>query len=422
MPRRRTIAIAVLAALVAAAPFFPNSSGPDRALRSSGGTKPAPAPSTSDATGAVTSAMQAEIDRVVAEGLAQPAFRGKPGPAALIGSQLRCATFEQLTYCLHLGWTDESQADVQQRALAVAAKTTTSTTSTETTGDLDLIGTLSRAAAAPPQDRADAERTELTQAAASVAKVWTIRNEILGIPLPAGFAARHPEALGLQARAKASGSASASASPSASASASPSTSPTPKPKTAADYPQRDKVLKADQTAEQTRSYWCGPTSMQMIAWGWYDRDGGQDRWSNRLGTTSNGTDITSIVRVINDATGWDRKAYAGPYVTLDIKKFTYRQWYLLMMRHIHDYQAPVVLHPILHKAYFPYLDDDASGHYQVGRGYNQRGDKPNLLGYFEPWNQQRFDPSEPFIERVQWRNAYKSFRANKDHPFHNVGV
>ena len=50
------------------------------------------------------------------------------------------------------------------------------------------------------------------------------------------------------------------------------------------------------------------------------------------------------------------------------------------------------------------------------------GDRPDRLGYFEPWNQQRFDPSEPYISRVQWRGAYKSYRANQAHFQHNVGV
>ena len=68
-----------------------------------------------------------------------------------------------------------------------------------------------------------------------------------------------------------------------------------------------------------------------------------------------------------------------------------------MVRHIVDYRAPVVLHPVLLKQFFPYLDDDGSGHFQVGRGYDKRGDKTPLLGYFEPWDQQRFDPDEPFI-------------------------
>ena len=40
--------------------------------------------------------------------------------------------------------------------------------------------------------------------------------------------------------------------------------------------------------------------MQMIAWGWYGKDGGQDKWAKRLGTTTSGTDIGSIVTVIND--------------------------------------------------------------------------------------------------------------------------
>ena len=93
-----------------------------------------------------------------------------------------------------------------------------------------------------------------------------------------------------------------------------------------------------------------------------------------------------------------------------------------MMRHVHDYRAPVVLHPVLHRAYYPYLAGDASGHFQVGRGYDKNGRRPLLLGYFEPWNQQRFDPSEPAIARVQWRQAYKSYRANQDHAMHNVGV
>jgi hypothetical protein len=160
----------------------------------------------------------------------------------------------------------------------------------------------------------------------------------------------------------------------------------------------------------------------MIAWGWRGERRSQRTWAARLGTTTGGTDIGAIVDTINDYTGWDGTKYAGPYVTLDVGSFSYARWYLLLMRHIHDYRAPVVLHPILLKQYYPYLDDDASGHYQVGRGYAQRGDRPNLIGYFEPWNQQRFDFSEPYIERVQWRRAYRSYRANLAHPYHNIGV
>ncbi len=114
--------------------------------------------------------------------------------------------------------------------------------------------------------------------------------------------------------------------------------------------------------------------------------------------------------------------YAEGVATPLISDLAYGQWTLLIRRHIWDYRAPMVFHPILLKEFYPYLDDDASGHYQVGRGYAKRGKKPDQLGYFEPWNQQRFDPSEPYIDRVQWRDAYRSYRGNQAHYAHNVGV
>jgi hypothetical protein len=419
MPRRRTIVTVLLAitlaVLLAVAPFLPDSDGPDRALRPAGGG----APAADSAYNAITPAMRAEIDRVVTAGLQQPALRGRPTREAAVARQVRCATFEGQQYCLHTGWTDETQTQVQSRLATTAgglSARTTANLAVEATGDRSVLDVVAAAQALPSSVRAAREREELTQAARSVAKVWSIRHEIEGVPYPRGFLARHPELAGGGSAALSlrSGAASPSASPSAAA---PS-----KPKTAADYPSRDKILDPDQVAEQTRNYWCGPTSMQMIAWGWYGRDRGQDHWAGRLGTTTSGTDIGSMTRVINDATGWDRQAYAGPYITLDIGNYSYDKWYLLVMRHIHDYRAPIVLHPILLKKFYPYLDDDASGHFQVGRGYSKRGDKPDLIGYFEPWNQQRFDPSEPHIERVQWQRAYRSFRANKAHPFHNIGV
>ena len=160
----------------------------------------------------------------------------------------------------------------------------------------------------------------------------------------------------------------------------------------------------------------------MIAWGWRDRRQDQALWADRLHTTSAGTGITDMVRVVNHNTGYDNADRAGPYVALDISDFSYRQWWRLMKKHIHTYKAPVVLHPILSKKYFPYLDDDASGHFQVGRGYHRTKDGQKLLGYFEPWDQSRFDPTEPRIARTQWQSAYKSYRANQAHFQHNLGV
>jgi hypothetical protein len=181
-------------------------------------------------------------------------------------------------------------------------------------------------------------------------------------------------------------------------------------------------MDGDRTAAQRRTYWCGPGAMQMITWGWQKQRKSQGHWAQRLRTTTEGTSIWDMVRVVNQSTGYDQQKYAGPYIVLDISDYSFSKWMLLMMRHVYDYRAPVVLHPVLLKKFYPYLDDDASGHFQVGRGFAKRGKKPDRLGYFEPWNQQRFDPSEPYIARVQWRDAYRSYRANQAHFQHNVGV
>jgi hypothetical protein len=276
-----------------------------------------------------------------------------------------------------------------------------------TTGDLSALAALEQAARLSPAARAAAQRAELTQAARSVAKVWLLRHQIQGVPLPPQFFLRHPEIR----------------------EASPSRSWSPGPQSGRqlkkhwrDYPTRGAVLDPKHVAQQHRTYWCGPTSMQMITWGWSNRRRSQEHWARQLGTTTSGTSITSMVRVVNQHTGWDKPSYAGPYIVLDIRHWTFRQWMLLMARHVVDYRAPVVLHPVLLARFYPYLDHDGSGHFQVGRGYRKRDGRTPLLGYFEPWNQQRFHPDEPFIDRVQWRDGYESYRANQAHFQHDLGV
>ena len=237
---------------------------------------------------------------------------------------------------------------------------------------------------------------ELTMAARSVGKVWMLRHEIQGVPLPEGFAERHPEVATAEVQARGGFGES--------------------------YPERSKILTSKVARAQNTTYWCGPAAMQAIGWSSQEKRKNQSYWARRLGTTTAGTAITDMVRVVNNKTHYDDADHAGPYVVLDISDFTFKQWYRLMMRHVHDYKAPVVLHPVLLKQYYPYLDDDASGHFQVGRGFDQNQGGNPRIGYFEPWDQSKFDPSEPAIGRVQWRNAYRSYRANLDHFQHNVGV
>ncbi|MDN4173393.1 hypothetical protein QWY28_10595 [Nocardioides sp. SOB77] len=406
----RTAAVGALVLLLAAAPFVPRGDDePDGALVPSGDGSPLAASATAGA-GRLTPELAAEVDRVVAAGRA--AGRVGPGaarraPGAVAADLVRCADLEGQRYCLGAGWTTATEDEVRARVATAARTATARSRPVERTGDLDAAAALARAASLSPAERARREREELTMAARSVAKVWLLRHEVEGVPLPAGFLEAHPEARATVADAAAHTSARAS---------------TTARKRQRDYPGRRVVLDPDQVAEQTRTYWCGPGAMQMIAWGWKGKDRGQAHWADKLRTTTDGTSVWDMVRVVNDHTGWDRKAHAGPYVVLDIADYSFNKWMLLQMRHLADYRAPVVLHPVLHRKYFPYLDDDASGHFQVGRGYSKRGDRPSAISFFEPWNQQRFDPSEPFIDRVQWRNAYKSYRANKAHFQHNIGV
>lgn len=421
MTRPRTIAIGAFALLLAATPFIPRGGGDEGSLRPSGQEEYGALAATAGA-GRITPELQAEIDRVVAQGLAAGSLSGKQTTDDLAARLVRCADFEGQRYCLGSGWTEATQTQVQARtAVAARAIAARPSDTSRATGDLDVLATLRRQAALTPTARAAAERAELTRAARSVAKVWLLRHQIEGVPLPAGFLERHPEARGsLPVSAPVAARSSASASPSPSASATTGTKPTVKHQS--DYPEQRVILDRKQTASQKRTYWCGPTAMQMIAWGWQDTRKGQAHWADKLGTTRSGTAITDMVRVVNSSTGWDRKDHAGPYITLDIADYSFSKWMLLNMRHIVDYHAPLVLHPILLKKFYPYLDDDASGHFQVGRGYSKRGRFPTAISYFEPWDQQRFDPSEPFISRVQWRTAYKSYRANQAHFQHNIGV
>jgi hypothetical protein len=443
---RRTMVIVVgaLVLLLAVAPFVPRG-GDDRDLLPSGDKEYDARTAATAGFSRLTPEARAEIDRVVAAGtqLSRRMARssGKATPEQLAQTAVRCAEFEGQRYCLGAGWTDDTEADVRARAVTAArAVAARPAGAVEHTGDLDAQAAIARRARMSPAALARADRVELTMAARSVAKVWLLRHEIEGVPLPEGFLDRHLEAraaeptesvekqqLATPNTAKPTATPKPTRTPSPTRTPKPTRTPTTQPtkapvKNASDYPRKFQILDGDQTASQSRTYWCGPTSMQMIAWGWSGEAQSQDHWAGRLNTTTSGTSIYDMVRVVNQSTGWDKPKHAGPYIVLDIGKYSFDKWMLLMMRHIRDYKAPVVLHPILLKRYYPYLDDDASGHFQVGRGYNKRGKKPDLLGYFEPWNQQRFDPSEPYIRRVQWRDAYRSFRANKAHYAHNVGV
>ncbi len=413
MSRARWITLGALVLVLALLPFVPRGGGTDDGTirRTAGPDRHAPLTA---GYGRLTPAYQREIDRVVAAGTSRQVSARTPA-RTLTGDLVRCAVFEGQRYCLGSGWTDRTQSQVQRSMAAVAARQAARPTQATSTGDLSMIAALRQAARLTPHQRAAAQTAELTEAARSVAKVWLLRHQVQGVPLPHHFFARHPEV-------RTAAATPASRSGTSSVLAAASSMARQRVKHWRDYPRKGKVLHAREVKPQHRTYWCGPTAMQMITWGWSGRMRTQQHWADKLGTTTSGSSITSMVDVVNRSTGWDKAAYAGPYITLDIGDWSFQKWMLLMARHIVDYRAPVILHPVLLTQFYPYLDHDGSGHFQVGRGYKKRDGKTPLLGYFEPWNQQRFHPDEPFIDRVQWRNAFKSYRANEAHFQHNVGV
>ena len=288
--RTRTLLIALGALLLVLAlvPFLPDAPWHKEGLAPAGKGELRAAKTAG--YGALTPAMTAEIQRVLDQTGSAPRLSRQQAArtpiSTLVARSTRCATFEGQRYCLGVGWTDSTESEVQSRTVAAARATLARAGDRhrpEQTGDLDALAAVRRTATLSPTRRQAAEQAELVQAARSVAKVWLIRHEIQGVPLPDGFLERHPEALARSSAGAApalptttptlvtptptpvvtmSGSPVVATSPAKTptATATPTAPATPE-KTFADYPVRDAVLDPSQVAEQERSYWCGPTTM-----------------------------------------------------------------------------------------------------------------------------------------------------------------
>lgn len=350
-----------------------------------------------------TQEVRLEVERVVGEIRAAKRLARRSGvkasPRSQIASITQCAEFlVGSRYCLGYGWTTASEADVQAEMVAAAGSEAGASRrgTVEPTGDLSLRGMIDRAAAMNMQQRAESVRNELLDAAAGIDKFVELE-ELRRSPSPRSIKQRGSD---LRASASLGGHY---------------------------YGEQGAILK-DRLSEQEKAYWCGPATMQMMAWNYGDHPKReQSAWASRLGTTASGTAITDMVRVANSSKyhvfDWVLKQDAY-YLTLDIGNLTYADWYELNVNHFYNYETPVILHPVLLKQYYPYLDDDGSGHFQLGRGWDFQSERTDawLLLYYEPWNQQRFNPSEPFIARKQTRSARNSYLANKAHFQHNIGV
>ena len=252
--------------------------------------------------------------------------------------------------------------------------------------------------------RTEAERAELTAAARSVAKVWMLRHEIQGVPLPDGFAERHPEAIAAAPTSQARGGSRAKIGRLPQRGRDPGPARWPSSRT-------DLLVRPDHHADD-RLGLAGQARSPVLL-------GPPARHHHRAAPRSPRWCAWSTARPATTT-----RAAPGPYVVLDISRLvTFSEWCRLMMRHIADYRAPLVLHPVLLKQYYPYLDDDACGHFQVGRGYDKNGERrpqDRLLRAVEP------AALRPARARTSTASSGAAptgrYRANQAHFQHNIGV
>ena len=253
-PDRRTVAAAALALtlLLAGAPFLPDSSSRPGPVAPGGETARA-LPGGAAGAGSVTPAMRAEIERVVAEGARRRV--GRSGTYALARAAARCATFEGQRYCLGLGWTTSTQEAAAAR-LAGAATTASRRRRSTSTGDLDADGD---AAPAPALAR---RRTRRRGAGRAHACRALGRQGVAAPPRDPG----RPAAGRLPGAAPRGGDWTARS-------------------TARRFGETTRESSRSsarsRSAPQNLTYYCGPTTMQMIGWGWRDRRQAQSLWADR---------------------------------------------------------------------------------------------------------------------------------------------
>jgi hypothetical protein len=299
---------------------------------------------------------------------------------ALARLAARCGVFDGATYCLHVGWEDTALTK-EELAARVAAEAPDPGEGDP--GEPAFVTELRAWAAKPFEDRILAEQAELTEALAGLGKVKYFEYTLAGQPLPADFYQKYPE---VQEWAGT---------------------------TAAATPLVANTITTAKTLKQTVSYWCGPTTMSIMAW----NDPGGDKghvpstWANRLGTTSSGTSITEMVRVTNRYLTWDNRV--GPYVTLGISGYTLTKFRRLIVSHTGLKHAPIILHPKWKASLNPF-GRTTKGHFDVGAGYDLRDGK-DLVVIAEPaWS------NTPNVFLTSPANVLAAQKNNAN--FQNIGV
>lgn len=323
--------------------------------------------------------------------------------ADLVKHLVRCVDLDGETFCLNLGFVDQSPAAVQRRVISAMRSSPVSQT-----GAMSMRQLLKIRAKLTPQERQEAEVTEVKRAVRSLGKIKWLGYVGKGKAPPESLFERYPKLDAVRRRAIARGGARRMA------------------RVARGRSVSHKIMRNSDARRQVRSYWCGPATMQMI-------DGGDDRhfesqlsWAHDLNTEAHGaTAINDINFQINHKTRWDNRARR--YRRVSVAGWSPDRFYRTVTHQTGFLGAPWVQHPSLDERWHAYLSaesHDYGGHFQVGRGYARRArDGQRFAHILEPFNEPdwtRYTKRTWGPRRIKLGNA---LRANWDNnAFQNIGL
>ena len=310
--------------------------------------------------------MQAEIDRVLAEGAApRPRARG-----VRRSRRRRCGarpSRASATASASAGPTSRSE-DLRGPAARPARPGTADRAAPATSTPTAL---LARAQSRTSAARTEAERAELTMAAQSVGKVWMLRHEIQGVALPADFAERHPEVATARHRG-------------------PRRLRGVVPEAVQDPQQQGRPGPEPAPTGAARRR-CRPSAGARRS-----KRKNQSYWARRLGTTTAGTAITDMVRVVNNKTDYDEDDARRA-----LRRARHQRLQLQAVVPADDAPRPRL--PGARRpppgrcssSTTPTSTTTRAATSRSAAAIDQDPGRQPQIGYFEPWDQSKFDPSEP---------------------------
>ncbi|GAA1122886.1 hypothetical protein GCM10009630_21050 [Kribbella jejuensis] len=383
--------------------------------------------------------------------------------SAQAASMLRCFKLDTENYCLGLGFVDQVPTGVQRHALMEQPSVRAADDAEQdiATGDLTPAAFVAQRAALPKSQRVTAELDEMQAAWNGREKARELRelaeanapgtsNPSTPQPTGAGQAGTaqptgagqadtaQPSAGSGQPSAAAAATVGPTSTPTSSPTATPTSTPTatativptrtapttgtsttPAPTTPAApvvVPGSAYIMKGYQTSQE-KGYWCGPATFQSIDWADDNQKDTQASWAKDLGSTTGGTAISAMVQQTNLKTSWPKSA--GTYIVQSVSSWNAQTFFAVHQKHLGVYKAPVIEHVQLLKRYFPYLAFNHSGHYQVGRGYDQ---KNGTIAIFEVFNERRFNSRGNVTDGPRNIPASALFNATLANSFQNIGL